>query len=171
MIRDAEAQNPIANIADIPLRTVGDGKSFKGQCGRIGAAIGAKKLGCQLHVVQAGEKAFPRHAHHANEEMFFIVSGSGTYRHVDQTSAIRAGDVISAPAGDVSTAHQILNTGATEMRYLAFSTRLDPDVVEYADSNKFLVSSLIPEGAGLVGAGFRFIGRMDSAVDYWDGEK
>lgn len=162
---------PIANIADIPLRVVGDGVNFKGQCGRIGAVIGAKKLGCQLHVVQAGEKAFPRHAHHANEEIFYIVSGTGTYRYGEQTSAIRAGDVISAPAGDLSTAHQILNTGDAELRYLAFSTRLDPDVVEYADSNKFMVASLIPEGGGLVSAGFKFIGRMDSAVDYWDGEK
>ena len=142
--------DPIANIADIALRIVGDGKTFKGQCGRIGAAIGAKKLGCQLHVVQARDKAFPRHAHHANEEMFFIVSGRGTYRYGAETRAIRAGDVIAAPAGDVSTAHQILNTSDAELRYLAFSTRLDPDVVEYADSNKFLVSSLVPEGGGLV---------------------
>ena len=162
---------PIANIADIPLRTVGDGRNFVGQCGRIGSLIGARKLGCQLHVVQAGQKAFPRHAHHANEEMFFIVSGSGTYRFGAETRAIRAGDVIAAPAGDVSTAHQILNTSDAELRYLAFSTRLDPDVVEYADSNKFAVTSLIPEGGGLMSAGFKFIGRMDSAVDYFDGEK
>ena len=167
----AGAQNPIANIADIPLRTVGDGRNFKGQCGRIGAAIGARKLGCQLHVVQAGQKAFPRHAHHANEEMFFIVSGSGIYRFGAESREVRAGDVIAAPAGRVETAHQILNTGEAELRYLAFSTRLDPDVVEYADSNKFLVASQVPDGGGLVGAGFRFIGRMDSAVDYWDGEK
>jgi uncharacterized cupin superfamily protein len=162
---------PILNIADVPLRAVGDGKNFIGQCGRIGAAVGAKKLGCQLHVVQAGQKAFPRHAHHANEEMFFVVSGSGTYRFGKESRAIRAGDIISAPAGNVETAHQILNTSDAELRYLAFSTRLDPDVVEYADSNKFLVSSLVPEGGGLVSAGFKYIGRMDSAVDYWDGEK
>ena len=163
--------HPIANIADVPLRTVGDGKIFNGQCGRIGALIGAKKLGCQLHIVQAGQKAFPRHAHHANEEMFFVVSGSGTYRYGTESRAIRAGDVISAPAGKVETAHQILNTSDAELRYLAFSTRLDPDVVEYADSNKFMVASLIPDDGGLRGAGLMYIGRLDSAVDYWDGEK
>ena len=41
-------------------------------------SIGAQKLGCQLHVVPAGKKAFPRHAHHVNEEMFFVLSGEGT---------------------------------------------------------------------------------------------
>jgi uncharacterized cupin superfamily protein len=165
------SQNPIVNIAEVPLRAVGDGKNFVGRCGRVGALIGAKKLGCQLHVVQAGQKAFPRHAHHANEEMFFVVSGSGTYRFGAEAKPIRAGDIIAAPPGNAETAHQILNTSDTELRYLAFSTRLDPDVVEYPDSNKFAVASLVPEGGGLLNAGLVFVGRKDSAVDYWDGEK
>ncbi len=66
-----------------------------------------------MHIVPAGKKAFPRHAHHANEEMFFILSGAGIYRVGAESFPIRANDVIAAPAGDGETAHQIVNTGTT----------------------------------------------------------
>jgi uncharacterized cupin superfamily protein len=162
---------PIVNIADAPLRQGGNGRQFEAKLGRIGPMIGAQKLGCQLHVVPAGKKAFPRHAHHVNEEMFLILEGKGAYRLGDATHEIRAGDVISALAGDGSTAHQIVNTGEGELRYLAFSTRLDPEVVEYSDSNKFAVASMAPPDQGPIAAKFTFIGRRQGSLDYFDGEE
>ena len=84
---------------------------------------------------------------------------------------IREGDVISAPAGEASSAHQIVNTSGGELRYLAFSTRLDPDVTEYPDSMKFAVASMIPPGEGMRSAKFSFLGRKDRPVDYFDGEE
>jgi uncharacterized cupin superfamily protein len=162
---------PVVNIADAPLRDGGNGEQFVAKLGRIGASIGARKLGCQLHVVPAGKKAFPRHAHHANEEMFFVVSGEGAYRLGEETYPIRAGDVMSAPAGDASTAHQIVNTSDAELRYLAFSTRLDPDITEYPDSNKFSVASMIPPDKGMMAAKFTYMGRNDRQLGYFDGEE
>jgi uncharacterized cupin superfamily protein len=161
---------PLVNIADVPLRDGGNGDQFVAKLGRIGALIGAQKLGCQLHLVPVGKKAFPRHAHHANEEMFYIVSGEGAYRLGEGVYPIRAGDVVSAPAGDASTAHQIVNTGSSELCYLAFSTRLDPDVTEYPDSRKFAVFSMIPPGGGMASAKFSHICRKENPVDYFDGE-
>jgi len=162
---------PLINVEDVPLRSLAHGEGFSAQLGRIGPLIGARKLGCQLHIVPAGKKAFPHHAHHVNEEMMFIIAGTGTYRAGSESFAVRAGDIIAAPAGDGSAAHQLVNTGAGELRYLCFSTRLDPDVVEYPDSKKFAVASMIPEDKGLAGARIAYIGRLGSAVDYWDGEE
>lgn len=164
-------KKPVLNIDEVPLREMAHGDGFASRLGRIGPLIGAKKLGCQLHVVPAGKKAFPRHAHHVNEEMFFIVSGEGTYRAGDETFPIRSGDVIAAPPGDGSTAHQIVNTSDDELRYLGFSTRHDPEVVEYPDSGKFAVASMVPEDTGLRGARVAFIGRLENSIDYWDGEE
>jgi len=162
----------IVNLADVPLRDFGNGHAFAAKLGRVGPLIGARKLGCQLHIVPTGRKAFPRHAHHANEEMFFILSGDGTYRAGAESFPIRANDVIAAPAGDGETAHQIINTGGGELRYLAFSTRNDPDVVEYPDSGKFAVASMIADDKGLLGARVRFIGRMEGqSLGYFDGEE
>lgn len=162
---------PVLNIDDAPLRDMSHGDGFAAKLGRIGPLIGAKKLGCQLHIVPPGKKAFPRHAHHANEEMFFVVSGKGTYRLGEETFEIRAGDVIAAPAGDGSTAHQIVNTSGEELRYLAFSTRHDPEVVEYPDSGKFAVASMAPEDKGLMGARLVYVGRVATSLDYWEGEE
>jgi uncharacterized cupin superfamily protein len=162
---------PILNIADAPLRDGGNGNQFVAKLGRIGAVLGSQKLGCQFHIVPPGKKAFPRHCHHANEEMFYVVSGAGTYLYGDQSYPIREGDVIGALAGDVSTAHQIVNTSEEELRYLAFSTRLDPDITEYPDSNKFSVASMIPPGGGMLSAKFGYLGRKGQAVDYFDGEE
>jgi uncharacterized cupin superfamily protein len=162
---------PVVNIADVPLRDGGNGGQFAARLGRIGFLVGASKLGCQLHVVPAGKKAFPRHAHHVNEEMFFVLAGEGTYRLGEATYPIRAGDVIGAPAGDASTAHQIVNTGSAELRYLGFSTRLDPDVVEYPDSQKFSVASMVPPDKGLKAARLFYMGRREGSLDYFDGEE
>ncbi len=161
------------NIAEIPLRESRHGEAFAAKLGRIGPLIGEKQLGCQLHIVPPGKKAFPRHAHHANEELFYIVEGTGICRIGDEAFPIKAGDVIAAPAGDVSTAHQIVNNSDAELRYLAFSTRHDPDVVEYADSGKLLVASMVPEDGGLRAARVFHIWRPrpEAEVDYWDGEK
>jgi len=162
---------PIVNIADVPLRDHAHGENFAARLGRIGPLIGAKKLGCQLHIVPPGKKAFPRHAHHVNEEMMVVLSGEGTYRKGDESFPVRVGDVIAAPAGDATAAHQLVNTSAGELRYLCFSTRLDPEVVEYPDSGKFAVASLVPEDKGLLAARIAYVGRLGSAVDYWDGEE
>ena len=166
----SQAAKPLVNIADVPLRDGGNGGQFVARLGRVGALLGSQKLGCQLHIVPAGKKAFPRHNHHVNEEMFYVVSGEGTYRHGDRSYPIRAGDVIGALAGDVSMAHQIVNTSGADLTYLAFSTRLDPDVTEYPDSNKFAVASMIPQGGGMLAAKFSHVGRKDQPVDYFDGE-
>jgi uncharacterized cupin superfamily protein len=103
--------------------------------------------------------------------MFFVVAGEGAYRVGDETYPIRAGDVIAAPAGDASTAHQIVNTSGADLTYLAFSTRLDPDITEYPDSDKFAVASMIPPGGGMLSAKFSFVGRKGAPVGYFDGEE
>ena len=162
---------PIVNIADVPMHEMSHGEAFFAKLGRIGPVIGARKLGCQLHVVPPGKKAFPRHAHHVNEEMFLVLEGEGTYRAGSDTWPVKKGDVIAAPPGDGSTAHQMHNTGTSDLHYLAFSTRFDPDVVEYPDSGKFAVASMVPEDKGLMGAKVKFVGRQETSVDYWDGEE
>jgi uncharacterized cupin superfamily protein len=161
---------PVVNLADVPLMDRGHGEKFDLKWGRIGPLIGAQALGCALHVVAPGKRAFPYHAHHANEEMFFILSGTGEYRFGDKTYPIKAGDMLGAPAGGADVAHQIINTGSDEMRYLGFSTMLTPEAVDYPDSGKFAVWSRPDPSGDPRKAGLRYIGRRDTTLDYWDGE-
>ena len=53
-------------------------------------------------------RAFPYHAHRANEEMFFILDGEGSIRIAGTIHKLRKGDFISLPPGPES-AHQIVN--------------------------------------------------------------
>jgi hypothetical protein len=61
--------------------------------------------------------------------MFYVLWGAGEYRLDDQSLPLRAGDLVAAPAG--KEAHQIVNTSTEELRFLAFSTIGEVDVVEY----------------------------------------
>jgi uncharacterized cupin superfamily protein len=136
---------------------------------QIATRIGASKLGYNITAVAPGKRAFPFHNHRINEEMFFILEGSGSVRIGAETFPLRSGDVIACPPGGPDTAHQIINTGATELKYLAVSTQEMPEICDYPDSGKFLVTERQRNADGSV-SGFRHVGRPGSAVDYWDGE-
>jgi uncharacterized cupin superfamily protein len=142
---------------------------FGSRSGVIGARIGAKLLGYNITVVPPGKRAFPIHNHHANEEMFFILSGSGELRVGETRQPIRQGDFIASPPGGRELAHQLINTGAEELRYLAVSTMITPETVEYPDSNKVAAISRQSTADGSMRV-VRQIGRDGEGLDYWDGE-
>lgn len=156
------AKERITNLSE-PLTWQGgnDGK-FEYAARRLGAVIGLEKLGCSVYVVPAGKIAFPYHLHKAIEELFIILEGEGMLRHEDEEVPIRAGDVIAAP---VSEAHQIINTSAKDLRYVAISNVVDTDVNVYPDSGKVLAFS----EAG--GNEFHFLTREGASLDYYDGEE
>jgi uncharacterized cupin superfamily protein len=143
---------------------------FDARTGPISMRLGAQKLGYNLTVVPPGKRAFPLHNHHVNEEMFFILDGTGELRCGTQTHPLRKGDFIACPPGGPATAHQIVNTGEVELRYLAVSTRLYPELVEYPDSGKFATFAERGVSAAGVPQMFRYVGREQASLDYWDGE-
>jgi uncharacterized cupin superfamily protein len=148
------------------LRTAGNGKGFVAGIARIGRAAGAQKLGCTLVVVPPGKKAWPYHLQHANEEMFVILEGSGTLRYEGERFPLRAGDVIATP---VCTAHQIINTSDAELRYLAISTMIEPDIAEYPDTGKRLMIAGSPPGRDPYPLYALVPGEAEA--DYWQGEE
>jgi uncharacterized cupin superfamily protein len=162
--------SPVKNVADVELADWKNGIKFEAKIASFGKAIGLSKLGCMMTVVPPGKTAFPYHVHHANDEMFVILQGAGEYRFGDKTFSVKAGDVIGAPAGGPDVAHQIINTGSEEMRYLGISTTIWPEAVEYPDSKKFAVYSQPHPSGDRAKAGLRFIGRREMMIQYWDGE-
>lgn len=142
---------------------------FSSRMGVVGGRIGARMLGYNITAVPPGKRAFPLHNHHANEEMFFILQGSGELRVGDEHYRLRVGDFVASPPSGPELAHQIINTGTEELRYLAVSTMLTPEAVEYPDSKKVALLSrqTAPDGSPRL---VRHIGRSDTSIDYWDGE-
>jgi uncharacterized cupin superfamily protein len=157
---------PVVHIDEVPLLDRGNGKQFAVKWGRVGPLLGLNGLGCAVHVVPPGKKAFPFHRHHVMDELFFIVSGSGDYRFGEETFPVRAGDLVAAPAG--AKAHQLINTGSGDLRYLGISTMGGVDLVDYPDSKKIAVAAGI-KNADFKTATYAAVGRMQPA-DYYDGE-
>jgi uncharacterized cupin superfamily protein len=170
----AAADPPILNLADVALESHPRpapgalAERFEARFGRIGEKIGARQLGYNVTVVPPGKRAFPHHNHRVNEEMFLVLEGNGELRLGERTFPIRAGDVIACPAGGQDAAHQIINTGDAELRYLAVSTLRYPEICDYPDSGKFGVTTHPHDPDA--GTPFRHVDRAGTGLDYWDGE-
>ena len=133
-------------------------------CARLAVGSAAAKLGASVDVVAPGKRACPYHFHHAQEEMFVVLEGTGTLRVAGEMLPIEQGDVIFIPSGP-QYPHQIINTSPSPLKYLSISTRETPEIVEYPDSGKFLAYARHGDAVS-----FDQIQRTGDSLDYWDGE-
>ena len=150
----------VVSIDELKLEHFSKGDAFESASVRIGPLLGAKDIGYSYDVVPPGKRACPFHSHRGEEEMFFILRGTGTLRNGDETRKIRAGDVICCPTGGPETAHQIVNDSDADLAYLSISTRMPAEICEYPDSKK----------VGAFAKGVRHMTAGDANVDYWTGE-
>jgi len=160
------SEKTVINIDDVPLQDRGNGKQFAVRWGRVGPLLGLAGLGCAVHVVPPGKKAFPFHRHHVMDELFFVVSGKGEYRFGESRVPVRGGDIVAAPAA--TQAHQLINTGSEDLRYLGISSGGGVDVVDYPDSGKIAVAAGVKNG-DFKTATYVGLGRL-APTDYFDGE-
>jgi uncharacterized cupin superfamily protein len=173
-----QASIPIVNLAEleyhpspIPLPEALQDRYAGARLAPVASRLGAQKLGYNVTSLPPGKRAFPLHNHRVNEEMFFILDGEGEVRIGSETFPIRQGDVIAHPPGGPETAHQIINTAKdAELKFLAVSTKLSPDIAEYPDSRKFGVLAELQPGPDGKPQHFRFVGRADQSLNYWEGE-
>jgi uncharacterized cupin superfamily protein len=113
-------------------------------------------LGMNVCRLPPGHAGCPFHAHQSADEIFFIMSGTGVLRYGDSVQPLRTGDCVSCPAG-TGIAHQIANTGAEDLVYLAIGPNPPNEVCVYPDSGKVNVCWL--ETVGLL-----------ERTDYYHGE-
>lgn len=133
---------------------------------RLARRLGGEMLGASVYQIHPGQKSFPYHCHHANEEMLIVLDGSVTVRTPDgERTAIR-GDAMLFNRGP-SGAHQLINHTEEDARVLMLSTMVSPDITEYPDSGKVGVfPGRAPGGAR---GESRFLDGS-ARVDYYDGE-
>lgn len=162
---------PVRNLDSLTdSREIRHGDRFEARIFPLSSLLGAQRLGYNLTVVPPGKRAFPFHNHHANEELFFVIEGQGMLRYGDAEVPVRVGDVIACPPGGPETAHQLLNTGESPLRYLAISTAIDTDIFQYPDSGKFGAVGGRKPGQRPLDAPFAGFWSEDGRKEYWDGE-
>ena len=89
--------------------------------------------------VPAGAINWPYHSHSAQWELYLILAGRGQVRTPDGLAELREGDCLVHPPGE---AHQITNTGATDLVYYIIADNPASDVCHYPDSNKWQMPGL-----------------------------
>jgi uncharacterized cupin superfamily protein len=155
----------VINIDELPLEHFeAVGGKFESDGARIGPMLGAKDLGFSYDVVPPGKTSCPFHSHRGEEEMFFVVKGTGLLRYGKETRKVRAGDFICCPTGGPETAHQLINDSSEVLAYISVSTMMPAEVCEYPDSGK------IGAYGGSGESRLRHITEVGSLVDYWQGE-
>jgi uncharacterized cupin superfamily protein len=156
---------PIMNLDEVDFDDIEENGIYTSRRGTIGARIGARQLGYNLTVLPPGKVQCPFHSHHGEEEMFLILDGEGELRFGDRRYPLRKHDVIACPTGGGEVAHQIINTGEADLRYLALSTLVAVEACEYPDSGKVSVLAGRPREPGL-----RRIFRAEQTTGYYDRE-
>jgi uncharacterized cupin superfamily protein len=86
---------------------------------RLGSAAGAARAGLSRYRMAPGERAMPVHVHADEEEIFYVLAGSGLSWLSGRTYAVRGGDCIVHRSG--AEPHTII-AGDEELDVLAFAS-------------------------------------------------
>ncbi len=114
---------------------------------RLGKRLGSKMLGASVYVLPPGEKSFPYHLHHANEELLLILDGNVIVRTPAGEQTATTGDALVFRRGPEG-AHQVINNSADPARFVMFSTMVEPEIAEYPDNGNIGVFAGRAPGAG-----------------------
>jgi uncharacterized cupin superfamily protein len=136
---------------------------FSARRARIGHQLRTEGIGLSLWVLPSGQAAYPYHFHLAEEEVLVLLEGALALRTPDGWERVCRGDVVRFPVG-ADGAHQLVNDGDEEARFLAVSTHGRPDVVLYPDEGKIGAAERRPDGGGI-----KMYFKTHDAVHYDDG--
>ena len=146
---------------DVEWDRTEDRPGWKSKDAWVGHHIGAELLGGSMYELEPGDRLWPYHTHHANEEWLIVLRGRPTLRTHEGEHELNEGDVVAFPRGREGL-HQVRNGTDAPVRVLMLSTRIRPDLVEYPDSGKVGARSAAGERV--------LLSRPGPMLDYWDGE-
>jgi len=146
----------VVHLSEVPEQSRTFGQGWGAHFKPLTPVMGDGHLRVNWMRVPPGRTAVPFHGHRLEDEVFFVLSGSGVLRYGDDLVDVAEGDCIACPRGS-GEAHQLLNTGEQDLVYLAMGPREPEEVCFYPDSGKVMV---------------RGLGRVGSLEDaaYMDGE-
>lgn len=160
----------VVGEGDLEWNEHSHGERFGYRRKSLGSAAGGEKLGCSLFEVPPVRRAWPYHYHLANEEAIYVLEGYGTLCIGGEKIRVSEGDYVALPAR-AEDAHQLVNSSEAVLRYLCFSTMIEPDVMVYPDSGKVgIFGGAAPGGPKEERVFSKFL-REDAEVGYYDGEE
>ena len=128
---------------------------------RLAPQIGATLIGATVYELPPGQSSFPYHYEYGCEEWLLVVGGRPTLRHPEGEDELEPGDLVCFPEGP-GGAHKVTNRTGETARIVILSTKGEPAVAVYPDSDKIGIWSGNEADDVMV--------RRESGVDYWDRE-
>jgi uncharacterized cupin superfamily protein len=104
---------------------------------RVGDMSGLTRLGANLIRIPPGKESFIPHAHSAEEELVYVVEGSGVAVLDGVSHPIGPGDFLGFPTD--GTVHHIANTGEADLVYLTVGERAQVEVADMPTIGKTTV--------------------------------
>jgi uncharacterized cupin superfamily protein len=147
-----------ANLFEVEAKQdEGDPPGYETPYVRTGPLVGGSALGASVYVLNEGQSVCPYHYEHGNEEWLLVLEGRPSLRTPEGQHELEPGDVVCFPDGPEG-AHKAGNRHPEPARIVIFSTKNNPGIAVYPDSDKI---GVWPPGK---------LFRLGDAVDYWDGE-
>jgi uncharacterized cupin superfamily protein len=140
----------------VPERDEADPPGYRSRMARFGPSIGGEQLGGSVYELDPGDSVCPYHYEDPEEEWLLVLVGRPTLRDPVGEHELVEGDLVCFPKGP-DGAHKVTNSTEETVRILMLSTRAEPAISVYPDSNKLGVFPM------------RKLFRIKDAVDYWDG--
>lgn len=134
---------------------------------RLARRLGGEMLGASIYVIAPGQKSFPYHFHHANEEMLIVLEGDVVVRTPAGEQEAGPGDAQIFRTGP-SGAHQVMNRSEKDARIVMMSTMIEPEIAEYPDSGNVGVFARNAPGSSGSNSLAKFIDGS-AEVDYFEG--
>lgn len=149
---EEERPSTIVNVAGVEPDSFG---ACRRRC--LADAAGSRWTGMTYIECAAGITSGPPHTHSAEEEIFVVLDGNGTFEiWPEERHEVRRGSVVAMPPG-TGVAHTFRGSEGG-LTFLAWGTREPNDICWYPRSRK-----MFWRGAGV-------IGRIEQ-LEYWDGEE
>src|SRR4051794_4127077 len=108
----------------------------------LGAAAGCDKIGLRRIRISPGKQSTPVHAHFGEEEIFYVLRGSGWSWQEGGVYEIAEGDVVLHPEG--GPAHTVVG-GDDGIDVLAFGDDLRHEAVRFPRINATWVGGMVLE--------------------------
>ena len=133
--------NGIAHIDDAPSARFDVGP-MGADWDLVGNAAGCDKVGLRRIRISSGKQSTPLHAHFGEEEMFYVLRGSGVSFQENGAYEIAEGDVVLHPHG--GPAHTVVG-GDDGIDVLAFGDNLRHEAVRFPRINATWMGGMVSE--------------------------
>jgi mannose-6-phosphate isomerase-like protein (cupin superfamily) len=111
------------NLDDVEDIAPKYGMDHMGEARFLRGDLGAERIGLSHYRVKPGGRPGFGHTHRESEEVYLVLSGSGTFRVGEETVPVRRGDVVFCPPGTMRE----WEGGDDGLELVAFGQHVDGD--------------------------------------------